>query len=82
MSLPVLNAFLLILPKKVHKLATQYHCMKIIKRTVSFPKPFQTPIVTWDQPVYALAKEIQRRFPEEFSPSSYFTLFGGIHFEQ
>ena len=82
MPLPELKAILPIIPKKVHTLATQYHCMKIIKRTVSFLNPGQTSIDTCDQPVYALTKEIQWRFPEEFGTDSYLTAFGGLHFEQ
>ena len=54
--LPGRNAVLLIIPKKVHTLATQYHYMKIIKRT-NFLNPGQTPNDTYDQPVYALTKE-------------------------
>ena len=46
-----------------YTLATQYHCIKIIKGTVNFINPGQTPIDTFDQPVYALTKEIQQRFP-------------------
>ena len=33
-------------------------------------------IDTLDQPVYALFKEIQRRFTEQLGPNSYFTLLG------
>ena len=66
----------------MHTLATQYHCMKIIKRTVNFLNPVQTPIDTWDQLVYALTKEIQWEFSVEFGPNSYFTLFGGLHSKQ
>ena len=71
MPLPGLNAVLPIIPKTVHTLATQYHCMKIIKGTVNFFNPGQTPIDTCDQPVHALTKEIQWRCPEELSPNSY-----------
>ena len=49
---------------------------------MNFLNPGQTSIDTCDQPVYALTKEIQWRFPEEFGPNSYFTLLGGLHFEQ
>ena len=42
-----------------YTLATQYHCIKIIKGTVNFLNPGQTPIDTFDQPVYALTKETQ-----------------------
>ena len=81
MPLPGLNAVLPIIPIKVHTLATQYYCMKIIKRAANFLNPGQTPIDTCDKLAYALTKEIQWRFPEEFGPNSYFTLFGGLHFE-
>ena len=56
--------------------------MRITKRTVNFLNPGRTRIDSCDQPVYVLTKEIQWRFPEEFDPNSYFTLFGGLHFEQ
>ena len=56
--------------------------MRITKRTVNFLNPGQTRIDSCDQPVYVLTKEIQWRFPEKFDPNSYFTLFGGLHFEQ
>lgn len=77
-----INAILPIIPKPVHTLATQYHCMKIIKQTVNYLNPGQTPVDVCDQPVYALTKEIQWRFPEDFGFDSYFCLFGGLHFEQ
>ena len=77
-----INAILPIIPKPVHALATQYHCMKIIKQTVNYLNPGQTPVDVCDQPVYALTKEIQWRFPEDFGFDSYFCLFGGLHFEQ
>ena len=35
-----------------------------------------------DQPVYALTKEIQWRYPNKFGNSPYFCLFGGLHFKQ
>ena len=42
--------------------------------------PGQTPVDVKDQPVYALTKELQLRFPEIFS--NYFSLFGQLHIEQ
>ena len=35
-----------------------------------------------DQPVYALTKEIQWRYPNNFSDNQYFAIFGGLHIEQ
>ena len=56
--------------------------MEIIKRTVSYLNPGQTPVDVRDQPVHALTKEIQCRFPEKFASNSYFCLLSGLHFEQ
>ena len=42
--------------------------------------PGQTPVDISDQPVYALTKELQLRFPKTFS--NYFPLFRQLHIEQ
>ena len=44
--------------------------------------PNQTTVDTCDQPVYALTKQIQWRYPELFGNSKYFPLFGGLHIEK
>ena len=76
------NVVLPIIPKAVHTLSTQYHCMEIIKKTINYLNPGQTPVDICDQPIYALTKKIQWRYPDKFGNSSYFRLFGGLHFEQ
>ena len=55
---------------------------KYIKKTVEFLNPGQTPVDVYDQPVYALTKEIQWRYPKEFGNTLYFSLFGGLHIEK
>ena len=61
-----INLILPLIPKPVHTLKTQYHCMDIAKKTIAFLNPNQTPVDVCDQPVYALTKEIQFRKPELF----------------
>ena len=56
--------------------------MKVSKKTSNFLNPAQTPVDCCDQPVYALTKEIHFRLPNEFGADKYFSLFGGLHFEQ
>ena len=73
------DTILPLIREKVHMLATQYHCMNIISKTISAINPNQTPVDTCDQPVYALTKQIQWCYPELFSTSKYFSLFGGLH---
>ena len=42
----------------------------------------KTPVDVYDQPVYALTKQIQWRFANEFGNSKYFFLFVGFHIEK
>ena len=67
--------------KKVATLKAQFHCMNIIKDTINFINPTQVPIDVSDQPVYALSKEIQLRYPSMFGPDKYVCLLGDLHIE-
>src|SRR3989442_1692630 len=40
------------------------HCFDIIKRTLATINPNQPPVMTCDQPVYAIAKQLQWLIPE------------------
>ena len=76
------NKILPSIREKVHTLATQYHCMNIISKTISVINPNQTPVDTCDQPVYVLTKQTQWRYPELFGNSKYFSSFRGLHIEK
>ena len=79
---PGINAILPLITKEVHTIETRYQCMMITRKTINKLNPQQTPIDVADQPVYALSKEIQWRFRDEYGQGSYFVLFGGLHIEQ
>ena len=64
----------------VHTLEMQYHCMKLNQATTNAVNPGQTPVDVSDQPVYALTKEIQWMYPQQFW--NYFPLMGALHMEQ
>ena len=68
--------------KPVHTLETHCHVMSINRKITNFLNTSQTPLDVCDQPVYALTKTIQWRFPTEFGMESYFSLLGGLHIEQ
>ena len=53
-----------------------------IKNTINKVNPQQTPIDVSDQPVYALSKEIQWRFNDQFGRGKYFVMFGALHIEK
>ena len=80
-SFPGINVILPLIPKTVHTLETQFHCMNITKSTIAYLNPLQTPIDVCDQPVYALTKQIQFQKPDLFGGSQYFSLLGGLHIE-
>ena len=61
-----INAIMPMINKVVHTLETQYHVMNLNKKSTSFLNPGQTPVDTCDQPVYALTKTIQWKFPLDF----------------
>ncbi|CAB1455649.1 unnamed protein product [Pleuronectes platessa] len=52
-----------------------------IRETTAFLNPGQTPVVAADQPLYALAKQIQWQWPEEYGEDMFVVMFGGLHIE-
>ena len=54
--------------------------MNIIMDTIGEINPSQTSVDVCDQPIYALTKQLQWRFPSNFR--KYFCLFGGLHVEK
>ena len=72
------NSLLPLLRDKVNTLDMQCHTMKLNVKAVNALNPGQTDVS--DCPVYALTKEAQYRFPNQFTDS--FAMFGGLHIEQ
>ena len=48
-----------LLRDEAHSVATIKHVMAKIKETVDFLNPGQVPVITADQPIYAVTKQIQ-----------------------
>lgn len=55
--------------------------MDKVKETVSFLNPGQIPVMTADQPIYALAKQIQWHWPDQYGEDKFIMMFGGLHIE-
>ena len=53
--------------------------MKIIKNTKNVINSGHIPIDVSDQPVYALSKEVQLRYPPVFGPTEYVCMLGDLH---
>ena len=50
-------------------------------KTVDFLNPGQVPIVTADQTLYALCKQIQWRWPDLYGEEHFIVMCGGLHIE-
>ena len=55
--------------------------MKLVKDAIAYINPGQTPIIGMDQPLYALAKQIQWERADVYGESSYVVMMGGLHIE-
>ena len=64
-----------------HAVAMIRHSMDVVKNAVEHVNPGQTPVVTLDQPLFALAKQIQWKWPEKYGEDKMVVMFGGLHFE-
>ena len=78
---PGRHSLMPLINEKVNTLKSQYHCMAIIKKTINFTNKGQVLIDTSDQPVWAISKEMQIRYPSEFPPEKHICALGDVHRE-
>ena len=74
-----ISSLMPLLRDQAHDVATIKHSLEQIKSAVSFLNPTQSPVVTVDQPLFALAKQIQWTWPREFE--QFVFILGGLHIE-
>ena len=55
--------------------------MDIIKKATLHVNPNQIPVITLDQPLYAIAKKVQWTWPNDYGETCYVVLLGGLHIE-
>ena len=78
------NAITSLLPlfeESAHTVAMIQHAMKIVKASTSHLNPLQIPVITMDQPLYAIAKQIQWKNTAELGEGKYMVMMGGLHIE-
>ena len=56
------------------------HSLDVIKKVVDLTNKGQTPVVAVDQPLFAIAKKIQWKWPQIYEEDK-FVMFGGLHIE-
>ena len=58
------------------------HVMSLVKKTIAHINPTQVPVLCGDQLLYALIKQIQWSYPQEFGEDKFVALLGPLHIEQ
>ena len=74
-----ITGLLPLFPDSAHLVAMIKHAMSIVQATVQHLNPGQVPILTADQPLYALAKQIQWSYPTSLGEEHLVVMFGGLH---
>ena len=78
----VINAVLPLFYEAAHSAAMISHGLNICIMTTNFLNPGQMPIVCFDQQLYAIGKQIQWRYPEEYGVGKLLLIMGGLHIEK
>ena len=55
--------------------------MDALKKAIKFLNPAQIPVMAVDQPLFALAKMVQWKWPNTHGEDKYVVMFGGLHLE-
>ena len=64
-----------------HTVAMVRHSMDVVRSAVEHLNAGQTLVITFDQPLFALAKQIQWTWPEHYGEEKILVMFGGLHIE-
>ncbi len=75
------TALLPLFQESAHTVAMIRHSMDMVRRAVEHLNAGQTPVLTFDQPLFALAKQIQWQWPEKYGEEKIVVMFGGLHIE-
>lgn len=75
------TALLPLFYEQTHSVAMIRHSMDVVKKAVDILNPGQVPIITVDQPLLTIAKQIQWNWTESHGEDQLVIMFGGLHIE-
>ena len=67
--------------ENVHSVAMIRHAIEMVKFSVHQINPDQVPVITLDEPLFAIAKQIQWNWPAMCSEEKHVIMLGGLHIE-
>ena len=77
---PAIISLLPMFVENAHSLAMIAHSMKVVKMAIQHVNPSQVPVIALDQPLFALAKQIQWSLVE-YNEDRFVVMLGGLHIE-
>ena len=80
-SASAISALLPLFPDQAKSIAMIRHAMDIIKLSLNQLNPGQVPVIALDQPLFAVAKEIQWNWSDLYGEKKFVVMFGGLHIE-
>ncbi|XP_038062580.1 uncharacterized protein LOC119733071 [Patiria miniata] len=78
---PAINALMPLFPDSAHSVGMIKHSMNVVSAAVRHLNPGQVPILTADQPLFVLAKQVQWSWPTTHGEDSIVMMLGGLHIE-
>ena len=79
--IPSTVALLPLFREPAHTASMMAHSMKIVIDSIRKLNPAQIPVITADQPLYAICKQLQYTSPETFGEDKILIMMGGLHIE-
>ena len=80
-SASAISALLPLFPDQAKSIAMIRHAMDIIKLSLNHLNPGQVPVIALDQPLFAVAKEIQWNWSDLYGEKKFVVMFGGLYIE-
>lgn len=77
----VISGLLPFFYEKAATISMVSHGMNVIQHVTQYLNPGQIPIITLDQPLYAIAKYCQWKWPVSRGEKMYVVMLGGLHIE-
>ena len=78
---PAITSLMPLFLENAHSAPMIIHGMNVIRAAVELVNQGQTPVIAMDQPLFALAKQIQWQWPPTHGEDKFLIMFGGLHIE-
>ena len=79
---PAITSLMPMFLENAHSAPMILHGMNVIRSALQLVNPEQTPVIAMDEPLFALAKQIQWQYPDTHRVDKLLIMFGGLHIEQ